>query len=119
MAWESLPVPTQETIIGRRKADSAEFDSPPPTSHVARTDQDAFGKIFRRNIAYGTVADHGTIFVGFSAEQRILVRMLESMVGVGGGPPDALTTVARAVSGAYYYIPSADRLAAFGAERPA
>ncbi len=119
MAWEGLPVPTQEEIIGRRKADSAELDPPPPTSHVARTDQDAFGKIFRRNIAYGTVADHGTIFVGFSAEQRILVTMLESMVGVGDGPPDALTTVAQAVSGAYYYIPSADRLAALGAERPA
>lgn len=119
MAWEGLPVPTQEEIIGRRKADSAELDPPPPTSHVARTDQDTFGKIFRRNIAYGTVADHGTIFVGFSAEQRILDRMLQSMVGAGGDPPDALTTVARAISGAYYFIPSADGLAALAAEGPA
>jgi porphyrinogen peroxidase len=116
LAWESLPVTTQEEVIGRRKADSAEFDPPPPTSHVARTDQDVFGKIFRRNIAYGTVASHGTIFVGFSAEQRILKTMLESMIGVGDGPPDALTAVARAISGAYYVIPSADRLAALGAE---
>ncbi len=115
-AWESLPVPTQEAIIGRRKADSAEFDPPPPTSHVARTDQDAFGKIFRRNIAYGTVASHGTIFVGFSAEQRILSAMLESMIGAGDGPADALTTVTHAISGAYYVIPSADRLAALGAD---
>ncbi len=84
-AWESLPVPTQEAIMGRRKADSAEFDPPPPTSHVARTDQDAFGKIFRRNIAYGTVASHGTIFVGFSAQQKILTAMLESMIGAGDG----------------------------------
>ena len=74
-------MPTQEAIIGRRKADSAEFDPPPPTSHVKRTDQDAFGKIFRRNIAYGTVASHGTIFVGFSAQQRIRTAMLESMIG--------------------------------------
>ena len=43
--------------IGRRKVDSTELDPKPPTSHVARTDQDAFGKIFRRNIAYGSLAE--------------------------------------------------------------
>ena len=74
------------------------------------------GKIFRRNVAYGTVADHGTIFVGFCASQDPLARMLESMVGQGTEPPDQLTSVATAVSGAYYVVPSADRLAAFGAD---
>jgi putative iron-dependent peroxidase len=112
VAWESLPVSAQESIIGRRKADSAELDPPPPTSHVARTDQERFGTIFRRNIAYGSLVRHGTIFVGFCADQRILAAMLESMVGRGGGPPDRLTTVTRAITGAYYVIPSADRLAA-------
>jgi putative iron-dependent peroxidase len=111
IAWEGLPLETQEATIGRRKADSTELDPQPPDSHVARTDQDLFGRIFRRNIAYGTVARHGTIFVGFSADQRILARMLESMIGVGGGPPDRLTSFTRAVTGAYYVIPSADRLA--------
>jgi putative iron-dependent peroxidase len=111
IAWESLPVETQEATIGRRKADSTELDPPPPNSHVARTDQDQFGRIFRRNIAYGTVAQHGTIFVGFSADQRILAGMLESMIGRGGGPPDRLTSFTRAITGAYYVIPSADRLA--------
>ena len=67
VAWEALPVAAQESVIGRRKADSVELDPRPPTSHVARTDQDAFGQIFRRNIAYGSVDRHGTIFVGFSA----------------------------------------------------
>jgi hypothetical protein len=42
--------------------------------------------------------------------------MLESMVGRGSEPPDQLTSVAHAVTGSYYVIPSADRLAAFGAE---
>ena len=55
IGWEALPVAAQEDIIGRRKADSDELDPQPPTSHVARTDQDDFGKIFRRNIAYGTL----------------------------------------------------------------
>lgn len=118
VAWERLPVATQEAIIGRRKADSAELDPPPPASHVARTDQDRFGRIFRRNIAYGTLVRHGTIFVGFSADQRILRTMLESMVGAGAGdgPPDQLVSVTRPLSGSYYVVPSAERLAAFDGE---
>lgn len=111
IGWEALPVAAQENIIGRSKADSAELDPVPPTSHVARTDQEAVGKIFRRNIAYGTLARHGTIFVGFSREQAILQKMLERMIGLDGGPLDQLTTVTRVVTGAYYVIPSADRLA--------
>jgi putative iron-dependent peroxidase len=118
VAWEQLPVATQEAIIGRRKSDSVELDPRPPTSHVARTDQDALGKIFRRNIAYGTLTRHGTIFVGFSRDQRILRAMLESMVGVGG-PPDRLITVTRPLTGSYYVVPSADGLAAMGGkDRP-
>ena len=116
IGWEGLPVTSQEAIIGRRKSDSEELDPRPPTSHVTRTDQDRFGKIFRRNVAYGTVATHGTIFVGFCGSQGPLQRMLESMAGQGSEPPDQLTSVARAVTGAYYVIPSADRLAAFGEE---
>ena len=115
-SWEALPVASQEAIIGRRKSDSQELDPRPPTSHVARTDQDRFGKIFRRNVAYGTVSQHGTIFVGFSGSQGPLQRMLESMVGSESEPPDALTSAARALTGAYYVIPTADRLAAFGQE---
>ncbi len=114
--WERLPTEAQEAIIGRRKADSQELDPTPPTSHVARTDQERFGKIFRRNIAYGTLTRHGTIFVGFCREQRILEAMLESMLGHGDEPADALISVARALTGAYYVIPSGDRLAAFEGE---
>jgi putative iron-dependent peroxidase len=117
IGWEQLPVPVQEDIIGRRKSDSLELDPRPPTSHVARTDQDTFGKIFRRNIPYGTLSRHGTVFVGFSADQGILARMLESMIGRGDQPIDRLTTVTRAISGAYYVIPSADSLARFGDEQ--
>ena len=115
VAWEALPIPTQESVLGRRKSDSVELDPRPPTSHVARTDQDTFGRIFRRNIAYGSVDRHGTIFSGFSADQRILVGMLDSMVGRSDGPPDALTRYARALTGAYYVIPAAERLAELAA----
>jgi len=116
-AWEGLPVRRQEAAIGRAKADSAELDPKPASSHVARTDQDVFGRIFRRNIAYGSLARHGTIFVGFSATQRTLAAMLDSMVGLGDGPRDELTRFTRALTGAYYVIPSVERLAQFGGDR--
>jgi putative iron-dependent peroxidase len=112
-AWESLPVEQQERVIGRAKLDSVELEDKPPDSHVASTDQDRFGKIFRRNMPYGTVTDHGTMFVGFSSEQRQLSTMLESMAGLAGGVRDALTFYTRPVTGAYYFVPSTDRLRRF------
>jgi putative iron-dependent peroxidase len=109
-AWESLPVARQERVIGRTKPDSVELEEKTPESHVVSTDQDRFGKIFRRNMPYGTVTSHGTMFVGFSAEQRRLSRMLESMAGLAGGARDALTRFTRPLTGAYYFVPSTERL---------
>jgi putative iron-dependent peroxidase len=109
-AWESLPVEQQELVIGRRKSDSVELEDKPPDSHVASTDQDRFGKIFRRNTPYGSVTDHGTMFVGFAAEQRPLAEMLESMAGLITGRRDALTYFSRPLTGAYYFVPSTDAL---------
>ena len=109
-AWEALPDAEQEQVIGRTKADSIELADRPSDSHVASTDQDRFGTIFRRNMPYGTVTDHGTMFVGFCAEQRPLAEMLRSMVGLGGGARDALTRYTRALTGAYYFVPSTESL---------
>src|SRR3989441_16206 len=115
-AWESLPVARQEQVIGRTKLDSLELEDRPPESHVGRTDQEPFGKIFRRNMPYGTVTDHGTMFVGFSAEQQRLEAMLESMAGVTGGVRDALTRYTRPLTGAYYFVPSTESLRRISSE---
>ncbi len=109
-AWEALAVEQQERVIGRTKADSVELEDKPPDAHAASTDQDRFGKIFRRNMPYGTVTDHGTMFVGFSADQRRLSSMLESMVGLADGVRDALTRYTRPLTGAYYFVPSTEGL---------
>jgi putative iron-dependent peroxidase len=114
-AWESLPVADQERVIGRTKLDSVELEDKAPDSHVASTDQDQFGKIFRRNMPYGTVTDHGTMFVGFSSEQRPLAAMLESMAGLSGGTRDALTRFTQPLTGAYYFVPSTESLRRFTA----
>jgi len=96
--------------MGRTKPESVELDPRPADSHVARTDQDEFGKIFRRNMPYGSVSDHGTMFVGFSADQQRLVAMLRSMAGATDGIRDAITRYARPVTGAYYVVPSTESL---------
>jgi putative iron-dependent peroxidase len=111
--WESLPVAEQERVIGRRKSDSVELSPRPADSHVTRTDQDKFGKIFRRNVPYGTVADHGTMFVGFAAHQDPLLEMLRSMVGIPDGIPDRLTEYTRALTGAFYFVPALEDLRRF------
>jgi porphyrinogen peroxidase len=110
-AWESLGIERQEQVIGRTKADSVELDPRPEDSHVASTDQDTFGTILRRNMAYGTVTDHGTMFVGFAAGRAPLQTMLESMAGLKTGSRDALTRFTTPVSGAYYVVPSIESIA--------
>lgn len=108
--WEALPIEEQELVIGRTKRDSVEIENKPAYSHVARTDQDEFGNIFRRNMPYGVVENHGTMFVGFSAEQGRLARMLESMAGLVNGTRDALTKYTLPLTGSYYFVPSVESL---------
>jgi putative iron-dependent peroxidase len=51
------------------------------------------------------------MFVGFSAEQKRLSRMLESMAGLVDGARDALTRFTEPLSGADYFVPSVESLA--------
>ena len=108
-AWEALPVEQQELVMGRRKLDSVELEDKPADSHVAATDQDRFGHIFRRNMPYGTVTDHGTMFVGFAAEQRPPRRRCWRAWRVVE-TPDALTRFTQPLTGAYYFVPSNESL---------
>ena len=118
-AWRSLPDAQQEAVIGRTKPESIELgeDTMPANSHVTRTKvHDKDGEemnVFRRNVPYGTVANHGTPFVGFYAEQYPLQKMLEQMAGTDGGPRDALTLYTTPLTGAYYFTPSVHALRAF------
>jgi putative iron-dependent peroxidase len=118
--FDHLPIAEQEAVIGRTKADSIEFaeSQMPADSHVSRTTLDVDGQeldIFRRNVPYGIVSENGTLFIGFSAEQRRLELMLKQMAGVGG-PRDALTKYTQPLTGAYYFVPSIQALRRFAPE---
>jgi porphyrinogen peroxidase len=115
LAWEALSTEAQEQAMGRTKADSIELEDRPEESHVARTDQEDFGDVFRRNMPYGTITDHGTMFVGFAAGQGPLARMLDSMAGLGGHR-DALTRYTTPETGSYYFVPSVSALRTFATD---
>jgi porphyrinogen peroxidase len=123
-SFHALPVEAQERVVGRSKPDSIELegDAMPADSHVSRTVIEEDGvevDIFRRNVPYGTVSDHGTVFVGFSSHQRRLHRMIERMAGAEGGIRDALTRYSTPLTGAYYFVPSVDALRRFAPEEEA
>lgn len=121
-AFEDLPVPEQEAVIGRTRADSTQLedDVMPPTSHVSRnTILDADGEelhIFRRNTPFATVGEIGTLFIGCSADPSRIDTMLDRMFGVSGdGLTDHLTRYSTPVTGSYYFAPSmADLHRVFG-----
>jgi putative iron-dependent peroxidase len=109
--WAALTTAAQEAVIGRTLADSTELDEDvmPADSHVSRTVVERDGtelEIYRRNTAYGGPSEHGTMFVGFCADQEPLQLMLERMAGVGDGVRDALTRYTTPLTGAYYVAPS-------------
>ena len=117
-AWEALPVSEQEKVIGRTKDNSTELsdEARGPQSHVPRNIIEENGTeqhIFRRNTPFGTPSTHGTMFVGFSADQHRLSRMLKRMAGAEDGIRDALTYYTTPVTGAYYFVPSVQALRSF------
>lgn len=114
-AWEAQGTERQEQAMGRTKADSTEFpaDRMPADAHVARTKVHRDGEeldIFRRNVAYGGLGEHGTVFVGFAADQFRMAQMLRQMAGVGDGIRCALTRYVTALTGAWYVVPSVQAL---------
>jgi porphyrinogen peroxidase len=121
LTWDDLTTKQQELAMGRSKAESIELseDEMPADSHVSRAKDVVDGeerKIFRRNTPYGNVREFGTVFIGFSAEQSRLHRMLVRMAGIEGGIRDALTRFTTPLTGAYYVVPSVTALMRFATE---
>jgi putative iron-dependent peroxidase len=112
LAWEGLGVTAQEHVMGRTKVTNEEIEDKSPTSHIARNDQDEVGQILRRNVAYGDLRVHGTLFVGLCGRQATLHEMLRRMVGADGAGRDDLTRYTTPVTGAYYFLPAATDLPA-------
>jgi porphyrinogen peroxidase len=118
-AWNALPVEQQELAIGRRKLTDVELPDAdkPASSHVAlNTITDADGtqrQIMRDNMPFGTVGDRqlGTYFIGYAADPAVVEQMLRNMfVGNPPGTHDRILDFSTAVTGALFFVPTADFL---------
>ncbi|MGW6378832.1 Dyp-type peroxidase [Rhodococcus sp. NPDC055112] len=126
-AWEALPVPEQEMVIGRTKLEDIEMtdDVKPANSHVALNaikDEDGRSlEILRANMPFGRVGDGemGTYFIGYCRTPAITERMLANMfLGDPPGNYDRLLDFSVPVTGSAFFTPSADFFDALPAPPP-
>ena len=108
---------TQEAAVCRSKQDDEEFEEDVrlPDSHLGRTSLEENGaelEIVRRSMPYGTVSgESGLMFISCSATLYNIEQQLLHMFGEADGKTDLLLThLSTAISGAYYYAPSVERL---------
>ena len=119
-AWRSLPVETQEAIIGRTKLDNVELDdaeSGQQQSHKSlATIEDEEGnehEIVRDNMPFGSpgAAEFGTYFIGYSRRLWVIEKMMERMfVGDIPGKHDRILDFSRPTTGTTFFAPSAAQL---------
>ncbi|MFJ8476620.1 Dyp-type peroxidase [Kitasatospora sp. NPDC094011] len=118
--WNALGVEQQEGAVGRTKLTDIELDddSKPADSHVALTvitDPDgAERKIVRFNMPFGSFeggGEYGTYFIGYARDPGVTEEMLRNMfLGRPPGTTDRLLDFSTAVTGALFFVPTADLL---------
>ncbi len=116
--WNAIPVAQQEKIIGREKQSDIELDdaAKPSYAHNVLTNIEENGKelaILRANMPFGDPGkgEFGTYFIGYCRTPSLIERMLENMfIGNPPGNYDRLLDVSRPVTGALFFVPSADFL---------
>ena len=115
--WDAVPTAEQEASVGRSKETNDEFskDVRLPDSHHGRVNVKENGvglKIVRRSLPFGKISgEHGLMFTSFCNTLHNIEVQLLNMFGDADGKTDLLLKyLSKAVSGAYYYAPSVERL---------
>ena len=118
-AWDALPVPEQERVIGRTKLSDLEFDDDvkPANSHIAlNVIEDENGdeqQILRFNMPFGRVGsrEFGSYFIAYSRLPDVTEQMLTNMfIGNPPGNTDRILDFSTAVTGTLFFVPSLDFL---------
>lgn len=106
--FNAKDAPSRDAIIGRRFDDNEEIPDAVATAHVKRSAQESFDPpafMVRRSMPWGTVKEHGLVFVAFVENLDRFERVLQRMAGLEDGHVDALMGFTRALSGGYYWCP--------------
>lgn len=125
--WEAMSTEAQERVIGRHKLSDIEFPDAEKASYahnVLTNITDADGnqlQILRDNMPFGSPArgEFGTYFIGYACEPGRIETMLTNMfAGLPPGNYDRILDVSTPVTGALFFVPSADLLDRIGAGQP-
>jgi porphyrinogen peroxidase len=112
--FEALELADREKVIGRTLVGSEELAPSVPDSHVGRVvienENGEELEVFRRSTAFGGVAEHGLMFLAFSADRPRLERMLRRMAGAEDGVRDRLTEFSTPVASSWYVAPPLESL---------
>ena len=118
-AWNALSTEEQEMVFGRTKLDDIEMadDVKPKNSHlVLNVIEDADGnelKILRDNMPFGNVGSdaYGTYYIAYAKTPAVIERMLRNMfLGDPPGTTDRVLDFSTALTGALFFVPTADFL---------
>ncbi len=119
VSWNALGVHEQERVVGRTKLSNIELpeDVKPSNAHTALTvieDPDGTEhQILRDNMPFGRVgsAEFGTYFIGYARTPAVTELMLSRMfLGNPAGNHDRILDFSTALTGALFFVPSADFL---------
>jgi putative iron-dependent peroxidase len=120
--WRALDTQTQESIIGRTKADNVELpDSSGRASHKQLTtivdENGVEHDILRDNMPFGRPGsgEFGTYFIGYARNLWVIEKMLTNMfVGVPVGGYDRILDVSTPKTGTTFFAPSYSMLQSLG-----
>lgn len=111
--WRSLDTATQESIIGRTKADNVELEDVGRESHKTLTTiVDADGiehDILRDNMPFGNPSrgEFGTYFIGYARNLWVIEKMLANMFkGISTGRHDRVLDFSTPMTGTTFFAPS-------------
>lgn len=106
--FESFPKEQQDHTFGRRKSDNEELGDAPQSAHVKRTAQEDFEPeafILRRSMPWADAEKEGLVFVAFGHSFNAFEALLNRMLGIDDGIPDALFSFTQAITGSYLWCP--------------
>ena len=120
--WKTLPISTQESIVGRTKLENVELDDTDKRkSHKSLTtivDTDGVEHdILRYNMPFGRPgqSEYGTYFIGYARNLWVIEKMLQNMfIGVPEGEYDRILDFSTPVTGTTFFAPSNSMLSVLG-----
>ncbi len=107
-AFEALAEGDRDNHFGRRLSDNEELEDSPTSAHVKRTAQEDFDPpafMLRRSMPWMMSMQAGLMFVAFGKSLYAFEAQMRRMAGHEDGIVDAMFSISRPVSGAYFWCP--------------